>query len=120
MAAIGLVAAACGGGGSQEADGTAAVAAPGGESDAAVVVIPVRQAGAEAIVRGLLGKGALGLVTTHDLALADSVAALGPEARNVHFEDRLDGDGLSVDYTPQPGLGTRSNPPLAPRRRPGS
>ena len=36
-----------------------------------------RRIGAEAVVRGLVERGAIGLVTTHDLALAEVADALG-------------------------------------------
>ena len=48
-----------------------------------------RRIGAEAIVRGLVERGAIGLVTTHDLALAHIAEALAPRAANVHFEDQF-------------------------------
>jgi hypothetical protein len=41
-------------------------------------------------VRGLVQKEAVGLVTTHDLALAHIVDSLSPQAANVHFEDHLE------------------------------
>src|SRR5207302_9714449 len=49
-----------------------------------------RRIGAEAIVRALVSQGAIGLVTTHDLALAELTATLGPAAANVHFADRIE------------------------------
>ena len=39
-----------------------------------------RRIGAEAVVRGLVDRGAIGLVTTHDLALAEIADALAPRA----------------------------------------
>jgi hypothetical protein len=68
-----------------------------------------RRIGAEAIVRGLVERGAIGLATTHDLALADIAAALAPRAANVHFEDHLEGDAIVFDYTMRPGVVTKSN-----------
>jgi DNA mismatch repair ATPase MutS len=68
-----------------------------------------RRIGAEAIVRALLARDAIGLVTTHDLALAKVADALAPRVRNVHFEDRLDGDSIHFDYLMRPGVITRSN-----------
>ncbi len=69
-----------------------------------------RGIGAEAVVRGLLSRGALGLVTTHDLALARVADGLAPRARNVHFEDHLDGEGrIAFDYRMREGIVTRSN-----------
>jgi DNA mismatch repair ATPase MutS len=68
-----------------------------------------RRQGAEGIVRGLLARGAVGLVTTHDLALAAIAEELGPAATNVHFEDRLENGRLTFDYTLRPGVVRRSN-----------
>jgi hypothetical protein len=68
-----------------------------------------RRIGAAGIVRGLIDSGAIGLVTTHDLALADIAAALGPRAANVHFEDRFANGQIEFDYRLRPGVVTRSN-----------
>jgi DNA mismatch repair ATPase MutS len=68
-----------------------------------------RRLGAEGIVRGLLARGAVGLVTTHDLALAAMAEGLGGRAANVHFEDRLERGRLHFDYTLRPGVVARSN-----------
>jgi DNA mismatch repair ATPase MutS len=68
-----------------------------------------RRIGAEAIVRALVGRGAIGLVTTHDLALTELTAALGSAAANVHFEDRVEGGAMVFDYTMRPGVVERSN-----------
>ena len=68
-----------------------------------------RRIGGEAIVRGLVERGAIGLATTHDLALADIAEALAPRAANVHFEDHLEGDAIVFDYTMRPGVVTKSN-----------
>src|SRR5579883_264000 len=68
-----------------------------------------RRIGAEALVRGLLARGAIGLITTHDLALADIVETLGPQAANVHFEDQLDGGRMRFDYVMRPGVVRKSN-----------
>jgi len=68
-----------------------------------------RAIGAEAIVRSLAASGALGLVTTHDLALARIADALGERADNVHFEDHLEDGRMCFDYTVRPGVVTKSN-----------
>ncbi len=69
-----------------------------------------RLQGAEAVVRGLIDRGAIGLFTTHDLALAEVAGKLAPRAENVHFADHLDGEGrLAFDYTMRPGVVTQSN-----------
>jgi len=68
-----------------------------------------RGIGAEAIVRGLLERGAVGLVTTHDLALARVAEALAPRAANVHFEDHLENGAIAFDYCLRPGVVEKSN-----------
>src|SRR5207247_2183258 len=68
-----------------------------------------RRQGAEAVVRGLIARGAIGLVTTHDLALAELAEAMAPRARNVHFEDQVRDGRLSFDYRLREGVVRRSN-----------
>jgi len=68
-----------------------------------------RRVGAEAVVRGLVSRGAIGIVTTHDLALAAVADALAPRATNVHFTDELVGGRLRFDYTLRPGVVTHGN-----------
>jgi hypothetical protein len=68
-----------------------------------------RRIGAEAVVRGLIDHGAIGLVTTHDLALAEVADALAPRARNVHFEDRMVDGKLEFDYRMRDGVVQHSN-----------
>ena len=68
-----------------------------------------RRIGAEAIVRSLVERGAIGLVTTHDLALAKVADVLSPRARNVHFEDQLEDGRIRFDYCMRDGVITRSN-----------
>ncbi len=68
-----------------------------------------RQIGADAIVRGLLAKGALGLVTTHDLAVADTARSLDTLAKNVHFDDQIKDGKLYFDYLLKDGVVKKSN-----------
>jgi hypothetical protein len=68
-----------------------------------------RRIGAEAVVRSLVKRGALGLVTTHDLALAQIADDLGGSAANVHFEDQVTNGAIRFDYRMRPGVVTRSN-----------
>lgn len=65
--------------------------------------------GAEAIVSALLERGAIGLVTTHDLALTGLADSRGQAAANVHFVDAVRDGRLSFDYTLKPGVVKRSN-----------
>jgi len=68
-----------------------------------------RRIGAEAVIRGLIDRGALGIVTTHDLALARIEETAQRSIINVHFEDQFDGDQMHFDYRLRPGVVTRSN-----------
>ena len=68
-----------------------------------------RRIGAEAVVRTLVDAGAIGLVTTHDLALTELVQTLGPRVENVHFEDRLENGQMVFDYRMRPGVVEHSN-----------
>jgi DNA mismatch repair ATPase MutS len=68
-----------------------------------------RRIGAEALVRGLVERGAVGLITTHDLALAEIVETLKGRAANVHFEDRIGEGRICFDYVLQPGVVRHSN-----------
>ncbi len=68
-----------------------------------------RRIGAEGVVRGLLARGAIGLITTHDLALARIAESLAPRAANVHFEDHLEDGKMTFDYRLRPGTVQRSN-----------
>ncbi|HVT44342.1 MAG TPA: DNA mismatch repair protein MutS [Thermoanaerobaculia bacterium] len=68
-----------------------------------------RRIGAEAILRGLVDRDAIGLVTTHDLALADVTGALAGRARNVHFEDHIEDGTMIFDYRMRDGVVRRSN-----------
>ncbi|HLW76580.1 MAG TPA: hypothetical protein VKS01_06330, partial [Bryobacteraceae bacterium] len=68
-----------------------------------------RRIGAEALVRGLVARNAIGMVTTHDLALAKIADTMEGKAINVHFEDHIEGGEMKFDYRLHPGVVTRSN-----------
>ena len=68
-----------------------------------------RRDGARGLLGSLLELPAVGLVTTHDLALAEIADALAAAARNVHFDDQVVGGDLRFDYRLKPGPVTRSN-----------
>ena len=65
--------------------------------------------GARAVIKRLFAMDALGLVTTHDLALTELATELGPRAANVHFEDQLNEGVMSFDYRLRGGVIQRSN-----------
>lgn len=68
-----------------------------------------RREGAEAVIRNLLNKRAVGLVTTHDLSLTKIVPDLPVPAQNIHFEDRLEEGKLVFDYQVKEGVVQHSN-----------
>ena len=68
-----------------------------------------RLAGATGVVETLLEAGALGMLSTHDLALTELGPELQARVHNVHFEDHIEAGGLRFDYTLREGIITRSN-----------
>ena len=68
-----------------------------------------RRIGGEGIVRALVDRGAIGLVSTHDLALTDIGGALQGRLRTVHFEDELANGRITFDYKLREGVVTKSN-----------
>jgi hypothetical protein len=68
-----------------------------------------RRIGAEGIVRAFLERGAIGLISTHDLALTDIAGLADGTLRNVHFEDALQDGKLTFDFRLREGVVTRSN-----------
>jgi len=68
-----------------------------------------RRVGTESIVRGLLRHRAIGIVTTHDLALTAIVDSLNGQAANYHFGDTFAQGRLSFDYSLSPGIAETTN-----------
>jgi hypothetical protein len=68
-----------------------------------------RLTGTRAILERLLNRNAIGLITTHDLALTDLAGAMGSIAANVHFRDEIRDGRMVFDYTLKPGVVTGSN-----------
>jgi hypothetical protein len=68
-----------------------------------------RLTGAEGIVRAFVAAGAIGLVSTHDLALTDIGGLPAGTLRNVHFQDDLSDGQMRFDFTLRAGIVTRSN-----------
>jgi hypothetical protein len=68
-----------------------------------------RRVAAEAVLRGLLEAGAIGALSTHDLALAElaEIAALG--GRNVHMASPDESDPLGFDYLLKAGVNRTTN-----------
>jgi hypothetical protein len=68
-----------------------------------------RRIGAQGIVRALVALGAIGAITTHDLALTELPSQIGSAAINMHFEDRLEHGTMVFDYRMRPGVVEHSN-----------
>jgi hypothetical protein len=68
-----------------------------------------RRIGASGIVKELLRANSIGLITTHDLALANIEQDLIYGVGNVHFEDHMNGKEMLFDYKLKPGVVARSN-----------
>jgi hypothetical protein len=68
-----------------------------------------RRVGAQGLIRALIRRGSIGLISTHDLALTD-IGGLEPGAiENVHFQDELVDGKLKFDFKLRPGIVTKSN-----------
>jgi hypothetical protein len=65
--------------------------------------------GTQSFVTRLVDSGAVGLVTTHDLALTAIPDEIGSRAVNCHFEDHLEAGRLAFDYRLYPGIVKTSN-----------
>jgi hypothetical protein len=65
--------------------------------------------GTRFVVRALVRRGAIGMVTTHDLALTEIPQTMGELAQNYHFEDSIEEGELKFDYRLHPGIVRTSN-----------
>jgi hypothetical protein len=68
-----------------------------------------RRIGAEGLIQGLLKRHAIGIVTTHDLALTEIAAAVGNVLRNMHLEDQVVDGKMRFDYKLREGVVEKSN-----------
>jgi DNA mismatch repair ATPase MutS len=68
-----------------------------------------RRIGTAYVVKALLERGAMGLITTHDLALTQIVDETQPRGANFHFEDQFKDGKMSFDYQLRPGVVEKSN-----------
>ena len=68
-----------------------------------------RRLGTESFLRSVLARNAIGLVTTHDLALAEIAERFGPAAANYHFRDTFENGRLHFDYRLMPGIVQTTN-----------
>jgi hypothetical protein len=68
-----------------------------------------RLTGAEGVVRALLDTGAIGLISTHDLALTNIGDQRDPRLHNVHLQDEIEDGKMSFDFKLHEGVVTKSN-----------
>ncbi len=68
-----------------------------------------RRVGTEALLRSLVARHAIGIITTHDLALTEIAKQMGCRASNVHFGDQFAGGALHFDYRLTPGIANSTN-----------
>jgi hypothetical protein len=68
-----------------------------------------RRIGAEGLIKALLKRRAVGIVTTHDLALTEIASTVGNVLRNMHFEDQVVDGKMRFDYKLREGVVEKSN-----------
>jgi DNA mismatch repair ATPase MutS len=68
-----------------------------------------RRIAAEGVVRMMLAKRAIGMVTTHDLSLTEIAAIVPGQVKNVHLQDHVDHGKMAFDYKLRDGVITHSN-----------
>ncbi len=68
-----------------------------------------RLLGTEMLVNDLVQRGSMGMITTHDLALARIPESMNGSARNYHFEDHLENGQLVFDFKLKAGVVQTSN-----------
>jgi MutS domain V len=68
-----------------------------------------RLIGAEAVLQSFIERGAIGLASTHDLALTALQAVGAGTVRNVHFEDQILEGRMRFDFKLRDGVVEKSN-----------
>jgi MutS domain V len=68
-----------------------------------------RHIAAEAVVRTLVDRGAIGVLSTHDLALTEIARAEGMRGSNFHMGSRDGHDPMDFDYLLKPGVTEETN-----------
>ena len=68
-----------------------------------------RRTAAESVVNALLDAGAVGAISTHDLALAEIAAANGSGGENMHMASESADDPLAFDYRLKRGVNRVTN-----------
>ena len=68
-----------------------------------------RLIGAEGVVRALLASGAIGLISTHDLALTNIGGQTDSRLHNIHLQDEIEDGRMKFDFKLRDGVVTKSN-----------
>ena len=68
-----------------------------------------RRIAAEGVIRTMLERRAVGMVTTHDLSLTEIVGIFPGRVRNVHLQDTVENGQMKFDYKVRDGVITHSN-----------
>lgn len=68
-----------------------------------------RRIAAEGVIRTMLARRAIGMVTTHDLALTEIAAMFPADVKNVHLQDTVVDGKMVFDYKVREGVITHSN-----------
>ena len=68
-----------------------------------------RRIGAEGLLKALLHERAIGVITTHDLALTEITGSANGFVRNMHFEDQVKDGKMHFDYQLREGVIAKSN-----------
>jgi len=68
-----------------------------------------RRIAAEGVTKTMLARHAIGMVTTHDLALTEIAAMFPGQVKNVHLQDHVDHGKMTFDYKLRDGVITHSN-----------
>lgn len=68
-----------------------------------------RLMGAEAVVGELIDSGAIGIISTHDLALTDMQRSGGVRLKNMHLQDEIEDGKMKFDFKLRDGVVTKSN-----------
>jgi len=68
-----------------------------------------RLIGAEAVVSELIDNGAIGIISTHDLALTDMQRSGEGRLQNMHLQDEIEDGKMKFDFKLRDGVVTKSN-----------
>ena len=68
-----------------------------------------RRIAAEGVIKTMLARRAIGMVTTHDLALTEIAAIFPGQVKNVHLQDHVEHGKMTFDYKLRDGVITHSN-----------